>query len=193
MSGWVALSTHSTEYRFCPYCGQGLVVRERFGQARPTCSACGFVYFCDPKVAVIALVTWRDRVLLIRRGVEPMKGKWALPGGYMDAGEMPQGALTRELREEVGVDAAGGELLDIFPMAGPGVVSRGIVLAFGVALVSDHAPSLHSQDDALEAAWFRVADLPVDLAFDSTHVLLERWRDSARSAATGHAKQTSER
>jgi len=53
---------------------------------RSVCPSCGFVHFTDPKVAVIALVTHADKILLARRAVDPAKGKWALPGGYMDAG-----------------------------------------------------------------------------------------------------------
>ena len=81
--------------------------------------------FKDPKVAVIALVTSHDRMLLIRRGVNPGKGQWALPGGFMDAGEMPQEALVRELYEEVGIQVEVGELLGIFAMVGPVGHTRG--------------------------------------------------------------------
>lgn len=174
--------SNTVDFVFCPHCGTRLVMRERFGQARPTCPACGFIHFHDPKVAVIGLVTWRDRVLLIRRGVEPMLGKWALPGGYMDAGEMPQAALTRELREEVGLEVEVAQLLDIFPMTGAGVISRGIVLAFDAPVRADEPPTPTCRDDALEAAWFAVGELPVDLAFDSTQVLLGRWRAARRDS-----------
>ena len=100
-------------YRFCPLCGTPLETRWMFQRERPTCPACGFVHFRDPKVAVIGLVTWRNRVLLIRRGVDPMKGMWSLPGGYMDAGEMPANALVRELVEEVGLHVTVDRLVDM--------------------------------------------------------------------------------
>ena len=162
-------------YRFCPYCGTRLEERLAFQQMRPVCPACGFVHFRDPKVAVIGFVTWGNRVLLIRRDVDPMKGKWALPGGYMDAGEMPEEALARELREEVGLDVAIGDLLAIFPMAGPGVFNSGIVLAYAASMHSDEPPLLVCDDDACEAAWFLADEIPEDLAFDSTHALLDEW------------------
>lgn len=180
--------TTNADYQFCPHCGARLAQVVQFGRKRPTCVHCGFVHFHDPKVAVIGFVTWRDRVLLIRRGVEPMKGKWALPGGFMDAGEMPQPALARELAEEVGLHVAVTELIDIFPMTGPGVVSRGIVLAFAVALEGAQPPRLVCEDDALEAGWFRANELPEDLAFDSTHALLAQWRQSTPGAPTARSK-----
>jgi ADP-ribose pyrophosphatase YjhB (NUDIX family) len=143
------------------------------------CPECGFVQFYDPKVAVIALATWQDRVLLIRRGVEPMKGMWALPGGYMDAGEMPADALARELVEEVGLDVRIVRLLDVYPMAGAGPVPVGIVLAYHCEVDGALPPSLVCQDDVTEAGWFQAAELPGDVAFASTQTLLAAWRDRA--------------
>lgn len=170
-----AMTMHT--FIYCPLCGTRLEERFIYLQMRSVCPACGFVHFHDPKVAVIGLVTWQKSVLLIRRGVDPMKGKWALPGGYMDAGEMPAVALARELREEVGLDVNAGELLDIFPMAGPGVLNRGIVIAYRVLCGGDVPPMLVCDDDACEATWFQQDEVPTELAFDSTSLLLTRWQE----------------
>jgi 8-oxo-dGTP diphosphatase len=164
-------------YNYCPLCGSKLEERVAYNQMRAVCPTCGFVHFHDPKVAVIGMVTWDNRVLLIRRGVDPMKGRWALPGGYMDAGEMPADALMRELREEVGLEVEIDELVDIFPMVGKGVVNSGIVIAYRATLRRDEPPPLICDDDACEADWFRFDDLPDDLAFESTRVLLAQWRE----------------
>jgi ADP-ribose pyrophosphatase YjhB (NUDIX family) len=158
-----------------------LELREQFQRMRPTCPVCGFVQFLDPKVAVIGMVTWRGHVLLIRRGVEPMAGSWALPGGYMDAGEMPDRALMRELHEEVGLTVQVQRLLSIYPMVGRGPNSSGIVLAYhAVVDGSDDgaAPLLRCADDACEAAWLRADQLPDDLAFESTVTLLGEWQQN---------------
>ncbi|MEZ4634204.1 MAG: NUDIX domain-containing protein [Caldilineaceae bacterium] len=104
------------KFLFCPYCATPLVEAFRFDQIRPCCPSCGFVQFPDPKVAVIALVIHQDRILLVQRGVDPAKGRWALPGGYMDAGEMPASALQREISEEVGLAIDMRDLLKIYPM-----------------------------------------------------------------------------
>jgi hypothetical protein len=75
------------------------------------------------------------------------------------------------------------ELVDIFPMAGPGVVNSGIVLAYraaiadGAALQGDEPPQLFCDDDVCEAAWFGVDELPDELAFESTQTLLGQWRE----------------
>lgn len=163
-------------YTYCPYCAARLEPRHRFQRIRPTCPDCGYVQFRDPKVAVIGLVTWQSHVLLIRRGVEPMAGLWALPGGYMDAGEMPEHALVRELQEEVGITVRVERLLAIYPMAGRGETSSGIVLAYHATVEGVNPPPLACDDDACDAAWLRADQLPDDLAFESTVTLLAEWQ-----------------
>lgn len=165
-------------YRYCPFCGAPLERRERFGALRPTCPACGFTQFHDPKVAVVALVTGGGRVLLVRRGVNPARGRWALPGGYVDAGELPEEALRRELREEVGLEAGQGRLrlLAIFPLVGHPRGAQGIVLAYAAPL--DGPLPAAAQDDVQEARWFAPDELPADLAFASTERLLADWAAS---------------
>ena len=162
-------------YHFCPLCGHTLEDRPFEGKMRRACAACDFIYFPDPKVAVVALIEESGRVLLIRRGVEPARGLWALPGGYMDAGELPVTALHREVREETGLDVAIGDLLEIFPMVNRGGSSLGLVLAFGARPQGEHIV-LVENDDAEAAAWFGPDDLPVELAFDSTKQLLAQWQ-----------------
>lgn len=164
-----------SNFTYCPYCATALEVREIYRQQRPVCPKCHFVHFPDPKVAVIGLVTHGSQVLLIRRAVEPDKGKWALPGGYMDAGEMPTFALQRELLEEVGLPVKIETLLEIFPMVVAAGRSQGIVLAYHAVPADAAQTTLACDDDACEAAWFTATTLPTDLAFESTHTLLAQW------------------
>ena len=163
---------------YCPYCATPLEVQDIYRQQRPVCPKCRFIHYIDPKVAVIGLVTNAEQVLLIRRAVDPGKGKWALPGGYMDAGEMPETALQRELREEVGLEVTIGALLTIFPMIVDSARSQGIVLAYHVLpTIRDPGDpiTLVCDDDVCEAAWFAATDIPADLAFESTRTLLAQW------------------
>lgn len=167
-------------YEFCPYCATHLQVREIYNQPRPVCPHCGFVHFLDPKVAVIGLVTHKGRVLLIQRAINPEKGKWALPGGYMDAGEMPEAALQRELLEEVNLAIRVTGLLSIFPMIAnrashPHTQTQGIVLAYRAQVADPQATTLVCADDACAADWFMPTEIPVDLAFESTQTLLTNW------------------
>ena len=168
-------------FRYCPYCASPIVEVERFNAVRPVCPACDFVQFHDPKVAVIGLVLHEDRALLIQRAVDPAKGSWSLPGGYMDAGEMPEGALRRELMEEVGLNATIGQLIDVFPMAGEQGAPVGIVLAYR-AEPRGSAAIPYAADDAQDAGWFRADEIPSDLAFESTRTILECWGEEAARA-----------
>lgn len=175
----------NSAYVFCPLCGTQLGDYARYGQMRRACPACSFVHFADPKVAVIGLIHHNGQILLARRAVDPAKGKWALPGGFMDAGEMPASALRRELMEEVALPIVVETLLDIFPMTGHGPVSRGIVLAYlarpaqtiqGIGHAGGPSrvpPKVQARDDVSEAGWFHPAQLPGELAFESTRTLLD--------------------
>lgn len=174
----------SQPYRYCPHCAHALEDRLVEGRLRRACPTCNFIHFPDPKVAVVALIEQDKRVLLIRRGVEPARGLWALPGGYMDAGEMPVDALRREVQEEVGISIHVAELLEIFPMVNRGV-SLGIVLAYQ-AHPQEGDVALRACDDVDQARWFSVDELPAALAFDSTKELLARWKRKFSSRVGGH-------
>ncbi|MEZ4620618.1 MAG: NUDIX hydrolase [Caldilineaceae bacterium] len=162
-------------YQYCPYCANALQLREIYRLQRPVCPKCGFVHFADPKVAVIGLVTQNAQVLLIQRAINPEKGKWALPGGYMDAGELPEAALRREVWEEVQLAIRVTELLTIFPMITNRVHSQGIVLAYRAEVADRNQIALTAADDAGDAGWFHPDQLPTALAFASTQTLLAEW------------------
>ncbi len=134
---------------------------------RPVCPACGYVHFVDPKVAVVILIESRNQVLLVRRGIDPERGRWALPGGFVDFGEDPALAAIREAKEETGLDVRITRLLSV--MKPPDVVT--IVIAYAATPVGGE---LAAGDDAEHAAWFTAENLP-DLAFQSTQLLLTTW------------------
>ncbi len=110
------------------------------------------------------------RVLLIRRGAEPFLGNWALPGGFVDEGEHVEAAARRELAEETGIvwDA---ELVQAGAFADPGRDPRGWTATLVYAAWVGEVPlRACAGDDAAEAEWHRVRDLP-PLAFDHNHVV----------------------
>lgn len=165
-------------FLYCPQCATPLADETRYGKVRRICAACGYVRFSDPKVGVIALIAANQQVLLVRRGINPEKGKWALPGGYMDAGEMPEAALRRELREEVGLEVGPLRLLEIYPLVGAHEATLGIVLAFAGSSADGSNPAPEANDDVDAASWFAAAEIPADLAFSSTRQMLAAWAAS---------------
>jgi len=158
------------EYRFCPNCATPLRQEPRYGRVRPVCPACGFVHCANPRVAVVLFLADRDRVLLVKRGMAPEKGRWALPAGYVDAGERPEAAAVREMREETGLEVVITRRLDL----GFDEASRAIVILFEGRMVGG---TLKGDDDVEEARWFAPGELPdaSELAFESTRRSLQGW------------------
>lgn len=102
-------------FRFCPQCGAPRVA-ENVGRIPLRCERCALVYFFNPTVAAAAWVSDSEgRVLLIRRAHEPAKGKFGIPGGFIDIGETAEQALRREVQEEVGLQVTGVAFLSSFP------------------------------------------------------------------------------
>lgn len=136
---------------------------------RAMCTACGRVHHLDPKVGVGAVVLDdQRRLLLVRRGVDPGLGLWALPAGYVDAGEDPRAAAEREVLEETGLVVRCAEVVDVYPGGG----GASFFLAFWAVLVSGTPVA---GDDALEARYCALDDLP-PLAFESTDDVVRRLR-----------------
>jgi ADP-ribose pyrophosphatase YjhB (NUDIX family) len=155
---------------FCPRCGHPLIDRTHFGKTRRSCDACGFIHFRDPKVAAAVLILEDDRVLLVRRAVEPERGKWALPAGYVDYGEDPREAAIREVEEETGLQVQLTGLSDVLPGEVPGAGATIVILYVGEVIGGELAP----HDDVDKVRFFGRDDLP-DVAFHSTQLLLMRW------------------
>src|SRR5689334_13278702 len=89
--------------KFCPSCGTALVAKHVGGRERAACSACGHVRFGRFSLAAGGLLIRDGRVLLVQRGEEPGRGRWTLPGGYVEEDETPDVAVIREVFEETGL------------------------------------------------------------------------------------------
>jgi ADP-ribose pyrophosphatase YjhB (NUDIX family) len=134
---------------------------------RPSCPICDWVYFPDPKVAVAVLIKDDNQVLLVQRSFDPKKGHWTLPSGFVDAGEDPKHAAKRECLEETGLEIKDIHLLDVvFSQEHPRGAS--ILIIYKATVESGQ---LKPGDDASQAAYFKVSDLP-PLAFNSTIQIL---------------------
>jgi len=108
-------------------------------------------------------------VLLIERGREPFKGRYALPGGFVDYGEDIDDAVHREVEEETGL--TGIPFRQFRTFGKPGRDPRGhTVSVVYVGVLLGEAPAVAGGDDAAHAAWFPTSRLP-DLAFDHAHIL----------------------
>jgi NADH pyrophosphatase NudC (nudix superfamily) len=159
-------------YRYCPYDGVPLVFtpsEER--TCRPSCPDCGFVDYQNPKPCVAVLIlNEAGQVLLARCGVEPRKGMWDTPGGFIEAGESAEDAVVRECREETALVVRVADFLGSLPDAyGPGGVPV-LNLCFLARVVSG---SLTPQSDVAELRWFGREELPQEMAFPHQRPLLQ--------------------
>jgi 8-oxo-dGTP diphosphatase len=157
------------QINFCPRCGSRLTHEQRAGRERPVCPSCDWVYFPDPKVAVVSLVFRDGQVLLARRVNTPQQGLWTLPGGFVDAGEDPARAAERECLEETGLTVQVTELVDV--LSGQ-EHPRGahILIVYRAEILSG---MVKPGDDADRVAFFELNNLP-PLAFLSTKQILNR-------------------
>jgi ADP-ribose pyrophosphatase YjhB (NUDIX family) len=158
-----------TAFRYCPACGGPLVSRvlKAADPERLVCTACDFVHYLDPKVAVGTIIRDGGRLVLVRRAIEPGYGRWVFPGGYVDRGEHLLTAAKREAREESGLDIRIDGLVDIYSYTGRVPI---IVVYAATAL----GGNLAVDEEGLEARWFTPDEVPwTELAFRSTHEALQ--------------------
>jgi 8-oxo-dGTP diphosphatase len=143
-----------------------------------------------PALTVDAVVFGLDdddlKVLLIRRDLEPFKGKWALPGGFVRVEESLEDAVRRELREETGISEVFLEQLYTFGDVDRDPRERVVTVAYyALVRLSDHR--IKATTDARDAAWFPVAEA-IKLPFDHDRILavaLERLKTKVRYQPIG--------
>ncbi len=125
--------------------------------------------FPHPRLTVDAVAVRGDQVLLVRRGKEPFEGRWALPGGFVDRGELVEDAVLRELEEETGVT---GRILGLVgAYSRPDRDPRGHTVSL-VYAIEVGGGDVAGGDDASEAAWHDLTSPPA-LAFDHDEVLAD--------------------
>jgi len=132
------------------------------------------------------VVNARDEVLLVRRGNEPYRGCWALPGGFMEMDETIEHCAVRELQEETGLQVAEGDLRLVGVYSAPGRDPRGRTVTAAFRVESGKwkvesgerkvengdggAGEIRAGDDAAEVRWWPLAGLP-PLAFDHAEII----------------------
>lgn len=155
---------------YCFRCGTPLVPRIQEDRSRPTCPACGFIVYLDPKVAVAVLVGDGERVLLGRRAIDPGSGLWSFPAGYVNRGEVLQEAAIREVLEELGIVVRLTGLIGVYSEAGEPVV---LVVYSGEIVSGEPQADGH---EVTEVRNFRLDALPTDLAFPHDRQVLLDWK-----------------
>lgn len=166
---------------FCSHCGARVVfaIPPDDTVPRHVCPQCGTIHYQNPKMVVGTIPEWEDRILLCRRAIEPKRGLWTLPAGYMENGETTAQGAARETLEEAGARVAIGALYSVYDL--PHI--NQVYLMFRARLLDlDFAPGVES----LEVALFREQDIPWNqLAFRTVEATLRAYFNDRRLGQYG--------
>jgi ADP-ribose pyrophosphatase YjhB (NUDIX family) len=175
----VSLNPALEDAKFCPRCGSAAEVS--FPRSL-RCASCGYGAFYNPKPVACAIpATDGGDLYLMRRGFEPSRGLWTMPGGFVDLGESVEEAAVRETKEEIGVD------IEITALVG--VYSRSTDRIVVVVYAARAQGTPRRTAEALEVQPFGPTTIPWhQLAFWSDGRAL---RDYFHAAATGAAAASS--
>jgi ADP-ribose pyrophosphatase YjhB (NUDIX family) len=142
---------------------------------RMVCADCGHVAYENPKVVVGSVVVAGDQILMCRRAIEPRKGFWTLPAGYMELGETLEEGAAREALEEAQAVIAIDGILGVFSIARIGQVQ----VIFRASFADSGPPVFGPGEESLEVRLFGPDEIPWDeIAFPSVRWALNAWRES---------------
>lgn len=149
--------------RFCPFCAHVLERRHIEGRMRLYCTGCREPIYENPvPAACVVLIDDQQRILVVKRKVDPKAGQWCLPGGFVECGETTEQAALRELQEETGLIGRINSLIGV--TTSPGTLYRSILIVG--YLVTTFSGRATAGDDASAVGFFNRDQLP-EIAFES--------------------------
>lgn len=138
---------------------------------RLVCPDCGFINYENPKIVVGAVCTWQDQLLLCRRAIDPRRGFWTIPAGFLELNETAQDGAIREAREEACTDISIDGLLGVYTVPR---ISQ-VQLIYRAELKDG---TFDAGEETLELDLFAWEDIPWDdLAFPTVNWALNHWRE----------------
>ncbi|MCQ0987111.1 NUDIX hydrolase [Jiella marina] len=147
-------------------------------QPRRICDNCGFVAYENPKIVVGSVVRHEGAILLCRRAIEPRRGFWTIPAGYLELNETPEEGARREAREEAEAELAISRLLAVYSV--PRISQVQLIYRAGLK-----QPGFAAGPESLEVKLFRFEEIPWDeLAFPSVHWALGHDAEAEAGAPT---------
>lgn len=166
----------SRRIEHCQVCGTPVEhkVPADDNRERAVCPSCGHIHYVNPLNVVGTVPVWGEQVLLCKRNIEPRKGLWTLPAGFMELGETTEEGAARETHEEAGANIEMQGLYSII-----NVVAAGQVHLFYRARLLD--PTFDPGPETMEARLFREDEIPWDeLAFRTVRMTLQRFFDDRK-------------
>jgi ADP-ribose pyrophosphatase YjhB (NUDIX family) len=172
--------------RFCSNCGHAITRRvpEGDSRVRDCCDQCGAIHYVNPRPVVGTIPVWNDQVLLCLRAIEPRRGYWTLPAGFMEVGESSAEGARRETEEEA---CARVELGPLFSMIDVPAVEQLHIFYLARLLDLNFAPGV----ETLEARLFTESEIPWDrIAFRTVGTTLRLFfEDRSKGLYTTHTTE----
>jgi ADP-ribose pyrophosphatase YjhB (NUDIX family) len=148
--------------KFCSQCGCSEVVSKvppKDNVERQICVICGFIFYHNPKVVVGAVVTYEEKYLLCRRNIEPQKGLWTFPAGFLENNETIEEGVIRESFEEARITIEIQRLLGTYSL----LAVNQVHLVYEAKMINDH---YENTAESSEVRLVALDDIPwKDLAF----------------------------
>lgn len=167
--------------KHCKACGAAVEYRvpDDDSRERAVCTGCTTIHYENPLNVVGTVPVWQDQVLLCRRNIEPRRGLWTLPAGFMELGETTAEGALRETIEEAGANVEMGPLFTLL-----NVVRVGQVHFFYLATMRD--TELAPGPETIEARLFREDEIPwEEIAFRTSKETLRHFFEDRRGACFG--------
>jgi ADP-ribose pyrophosphatase YjhB (NUDIX family) len=168
--------------KFCSQCGSRVSQRIPPGDHLPrfVCDACGTIHYQNPRVVVGCVPEHEGRILICKRAIEPRRGYWTVPAGFMENGETLQQGAARECQEEALADVEMGSLLAVVTVLG----AHQVQVFFRARL---RTPSFGAGPESLDAKLVTPEEIPWgDLAFQANIFTLERYLEDRAAGREGH-------
>jgi ADP-ribose pyrophosphatase YjhB (NUDIX family) len=167
---------------FCSHCGQPVTLEIPPGDHMPrhVCRACGLIHYQNPKIVVGCVPEHEGRILICRRAIEPRRGYWTVPAGFMENGETLEQGAARECQEEALADVEIGSLLAVANV----LSARQVHVFFRATLRS---PTFGAGEESLETVLIEPEEIPwADIAFPSTEFALRRYLEDRSAGIERH-------
>lgn len=159
--------------KYCPQCGKEMIFKLTDERERLFCPSCGYIIYRNPIPAANAIIVKNGKILLAKRKVEPRKGQWSLPGGFLEFEESPEQAAIRELFEETGLKIKLKDLITV----GFSRTTRDrhvLIIFYSADIVKGR---LKAGSDVLKLKYFDLNKLPKNMAFKTHADAIKEWRN----------------
>ena len=147
------------EPSYCRYCGNELEKKHAEGRERPYCPNCDRILWQNAEPVAATVVRKGDEILFVKRGIEPGKGEWSLPAGFLEFDEEPAKAAVRELEEETGLRVKASEMEIFQSMALERFPGQRLVAFIFTVDAEEAEGEIKAGDDAEDARYWTIEGL----------------------------------